>query len=75
MISLLILFGVLGGIGALSIVVLLRRGGGRADTVEGMLQEQEALRRAKADRVSFGLGAHNSLPTASDGYVRRNGRR
>ncbi|MFH8840533.1 hypothetical protein [Streptomyces sp. NPDC017868] len=75
MISLLILFGVLGGIGALLTVTLLRRGGGRTDTVEGVLREQEAVRQAEADRVSFGLGAHNSLPTVSDGYIRRNGRR
>ncbi|WP_369147836.1 hypothetical protein [Streptomyces sp. R44] len=75
MFSLLILFGVLGGIGALLIVTLLRRGGGRADTVEGLLQEQEALRRARTDRVSFNsFAAHNSVPTASDTYVRRNGR-
>ncbi|MFI8770269.1 hypothetical protein ACIGN6_35900 [Streptomyces sp. NPDC053792] len=74
MIALLVLFGVLGGIGVLLTVTLLRRGGGRADTVDGIRQEQEALRQAKTDRVSFGLGAHNSPPTASDNYVRRNGR-
>ncbi|MER7949632.1 hypothetical protein ABTY59_19800 [Streptomyces sp. NPDC096079] len=73
--SLLILFGVLGGIGALLIVTLLRRGGGRPDTVDGVLQEQQALRQAKADRVSFNsFAAHNTMPTSSDTYVRRDGR-
>ncbi|MFI1658088.1 hypothetical protein ACH4ZU_24715 [Streptomyces sp. NPDC020472] len=72
--ALLILFAVLGGIGALLILTLLRRGGDRTDTVDGVLQEQRALRQAKADRVSFGLGAHNSLPTASDSYIHRKGR-
>ncbi|MFF8381832.1 hypothetical protein ACF07V_37725 [Streptomyces sp. NPDC015661] len=75
MTALMILFGVLGAIGVLLTVTLLRRGGRRTDTVEGLLQEQESLRQAEADRVSFGLGAHNSLPTASDGYIRRSGRR
>ncbi|MER5202043.1 hypothetical protein [Streptomyces sp. NPDC002825] len=74
MVSLVVLFGVLGGIGTLLTVTLLRRGGGRVDTVEGLLQEQEAVRRAKADRVSFGLGSHNLPPTASDSYVRGSGR-
>ncbi|MFB7447764.1 hypothetical protein [Streptomyces sp. NPDC056194] len=74
MTALLILFGVLAGVGVLLTVILLRRGSSRADTVDGILQEQQALRQAKADRVSFGLGAHNSLPTTSDTYVRRNGR-
>ncbi|WP_030694251.1 hypothetical protein [Streptomyces globisporus] len=74
MTALLILFAVLGGIGALLTVTLLRRGGGRTDTADGMLQEQRALRQAKADRVSFGLGAHNSPPTASDNYIHRKGR-
>ncbi|MFC9594082.1 hypothetical protein ACFTUC_30430 [Streptomyces sp. NPDC056944] len=75
MTSLLILFGVLGGIGALLIVTLLRRGGGGADTVDGVLQEQQALRQAQTDKVSFNsFAAHNSMPTASDTYVRRDGR-
>ncbi|WP_225800008.1 hypothetical protein [Streptomyces sp. NK15101] len=70
MTALLILFGVLGCVGALLTITLLRRGGGRADTVDGVLREQQALRQAQADRVSFGLGAHNSPPTASDNYIR-----
>jgi hypothetical protein len=75
MIALLILFGVLGGVGVLLTVTLLRRGRSRADTVEGLLQEQEALRQAKTDRVSFSAFAvHNSVPTTSDSYHRRNGR-
>ncbi|SEB91698.1 hypothetical protein [Streptomyces sp. TLI_105] len=74
MAALLILFAVLGGVGALLTIVLLRRGGGRTDTVDGILQEQQALHQAKADRVSFGLGAHNSLPTASDSHIHRKGR-
>ncbi|WP_314612721.1 hypothetical protein [Streptomyces stackebrandtii] len=53
----------------------MRRGGSRTETAEGLLQEQEALRQAHHDRVSFGAAAvHNSLPTASDAYTRRNGR-
>ncbi|MER5712976.1 hypothetical protein [Streptomyces sp. NPDC002122] len=75
MVGLLILFGVLGGVGALLTVTLMRRGGSRTETAEGLLQEQEALRQAHHDRVSFGTAAvHNSLPTASDAYNRRNGR-
>ncbi|MFE7549650.1 hypothetical protein [Streptomyces gardneri] len=75
MIAVLILFGVLGGVGALLTVTLLRRGSSRTETAEGILQEQEALRQAHHDRVSFGAGAvHNSVPTASDTYSRRSGR-
>ncbi|MFE2557078.1 hypothetical protein ACFXGT_13820 [Streptomyces sp. NPDC059352] len=75
MVALLILFGVLGGVGALLTVTLMRRGGSRTDTAEGLLQEQEALRQAHHDRVSFGAAAvHNSVPTASDTYSRRQGR-
>ncbi|MFJ5830793.1 hypothetical protein [Streptomyces sp. NPDC093089] len=72
MVALLIAFGVLGGIGVLLMVVLLRRGTGRTETADGLLVEQEALRRARHDRVSFGTTAvHNSTPTASDSYRRR----
>ncbi|MFI6422613.1 hypothetical protein ACIBG6_35105 [Streptomyces sp. NPDC050842] len=75
MIALLTLFGVLGGIGVLLTVTLMRRGSSRTDTAEGLLQEQQALRQAQHDRVSFGAAAvHNSVPTASDTYSRRNGR-
>lgn len=75
MVALLILFGVLGGVGALLTVTLMRRGGSRADTAEGLLVEQQALRQARHDRVSFGAAAvHNSVPTASDTYSRRDGR-
>ncbi|WP_086830334.1 hypothetical protein [Streptomyces sp. NRRL B-24572] len=73
MISLLILFGVLAAVGVSSTVTLLRRGGRRTDTVEGLLQEQEALRQAKTDRVSYGLGLHNTMPTASDSHIRHSG--
>ncbi|MFB6841839.1 hypothetical protein [Streptomyces sp. NPDC056361] len=72
MVALLIAFGVFGGIGVLLTVVLLRRGTGRTETAEGLLVEQEALRRAHHDRVSFGTTAvHNSTPMASDSYRRR----
>ncbi|MEX0167975.1 hypothetical protein [Streptomyces sp. LMG1-1-1.1] len=75
MVALLIAFGVLGGIGVLLTVVLLRRGTGRTETAEGLLLEQQALRQARHDRVSFGTTAvHNSTPTAGDSYVRRGGR-
>ncbi|WP_405859753.1 hypothetical protein OG361_34145 [Streptomyces sp. NBC_00090] len=75
MVALLILFGVLGGVGALLTVTLMRRGGSRTETAEGLLQEREALSRARHDRVSFGAAAvHNSVPTASDTYSRREGR-
>ncbi|WP_017240771.1 hypothetical protein [Streptomyces sp. SS] len=75
MVALLILFGVLGGAGALMTVTLMRRGTRRTETAEGLLVEQEALRRAAHDRVSFGAAAvHNSVPTASDTYSRREGR-
>ncbi|WP_328941265.1 hypothetical protein OG259_06150 [Streptomyces sp. NBC_00250] len=71
-----VLLGILGGAGILMVVTLVRRGGGRrTDTAEGMLLEQEALRRARHDRVSFGSAAvHNSVPTASDSYHRGSGR-
>ncbi|WP_406064561.1 hypothetical protein OG462_36675 [Streptomyces sp. NBC_01077] len=76
MIAVMILFGILGGAGALMVVTLVRRGRGRrTDTVEGLLLEQEALRQARHDRVSYGAAAvHNSVPTASDTYSRRSGR-
>ncbi|MFB7591663.1 hypothetical protein [Streptomyces sp. NPDC056169] len=75
MVAVIILFGVLGGIGALLTVTLIRRGSSRTETAEGLLQEQLALRQAQHDRVSFGAAAvHNSVPTASDTYSRRNGR-
>lgn len=75
MIALLTLFGILGGIGVLLTVTLMRRGSSRTESAEGLLQEQQALRQAQHDRVSFGAAAvHNSVPTASDTYSRRNGR-
>ncbi|MFC8175622.1 hypothetical protein ACFUJ0_20715 [Streptomyces sp. NPDC057242] len=76
MIALFMLFGVVVGAGALAFVVVHRRGGSRTDTAEGLLQEQEARRRARVDRVSFNSWAvHNSLPTISDAYHRRGGNR
>ncbi|MFE0650864.1 hypothetical protein ACFVZH_19980 [Streptomyces sp. NPDC059534] len=75
MTALLILFGVLVGFGALLITTLLRRGSSRTETADGLLQEQQALRQAHHDRVSFNAAAvHNSVPTASDTYSRRQGR-
>ncbi|MFF8835046.1 hypothetical protein [Streptomyces sp. NPDC015130] len=72
MTAVLILFGVLGGVGVLMTVTLMRRGSSRTETAEGMLAEQEALRQAQHDRASFGSSAvHNSVPTASDTYSRR----
>ncbi|MFJ3781977.1 hypothetical protein [Streptomyces sp. NPDC090093] len=42
------------------------------DPVEGLRQEEEALRHAKTDRVSFNSrSVHNYLPTSSDAYHRR----
>ncbi|MEU5217023.1 hypothetical protein AB0G79_12620 [Streptomyces sp. NPDC020807] len=75
MTAVLIFFGLLAGIGVLLTVTLVRRGGSRTETVEGLLQEQAAARQAHDDRVSFGLGAHNSLPTASDAHIRGDRRR
>ncbi|WP_432087881.1 hypothetical protein [Streptomyces sp. bgisy095] len=76
MIALLILFGVIIGVGALAFTVVHRRGGSRTDTVEGLLQEQEARRQAQIDRVSFNSrSVHNSLPTTSDAHHRRGGNR
>ncbi|MGW6390468.1 hypothetical protein ACWFR1_08160 [Streptomyces sp. NPDC055103] len=76
MVAVLILFGVLGGIGVLLTFTLMRRGGSRTETVEGLLMEEQALRQARKDRVSFGTDAvMNSQLTASDTYTRREGRR
>ncbi|MFC8583922.1 hypothetical protein ACFUGD_05075 [Streptomyces sp. NPDC057217] len=76
MTALLILFGVIIGAGALAFTVVLRRGGGGVDPVEGLRQEEEALRQAKTDRVSFNSwSVHNYLPTSSDAYHRRGGNR
>ncbi|KOX19849.1 MULTISPECIES: hypothetical protein [unclassified Streptomyces] len=76
MTALLVLFGVIIGAGALAFTVVHRRGGGRADPVEGLLQEEEALRRARTDRVSFNSwSVHNYLPTSSDAYHRRSDNR
>ncbi|MFE5730047.1 hypothetical protein ACFQ7A_03915 [Streptomyces sp. NPDC056528] len=76
MTALLILFGVIIGAGALAFIAVHRRGGGRPDTVEGLLQEEEARRQAQADRISFNArSVHNSMPTSSDAYHRRNGNR
>ncbi|MFJ4872932.1 hypothetical protein [Streptomyces sp. NPDC088757] len=72
MTALLILFGVVIGAGVLAFIVVHRRGAGRTDTVEGLLQEQEARRRAQTDRISFNArSVHNSMPTSSDAYHRR----
>ncbi|GGR47467.1 hypothetical protein GCM10010497_58530 [Streptomyces cinereoruber] len=74
MTALLTLFGVIFGIGALSYVVVRRRGRSRTETAEGLLQEQQARLQAHQDRVSYNSWAvHNYLPTASDSYGRRNG--
>ncbi|MFF1506867.1 hypothetical protein [Streptomyces sp. NPDC058326] len=76
MVALLILFGVLGGAGTLMGVTLMRRGRRRTETAEGLLLEQEALRQARNDRVSFStIAVHNNPLTASDAYTRRHGRR
>ncbi|WP_030220302.1 hypothetical protein [Streptomyces bikiniensis] len=76
MTALLILFGVIVGLGVLAFVVVHRRNAGRTETIEGLLQEQEALRQARTDRVSFNsLSVHNSPPTGSDAHHRRGGNR
>ncbi|MFD3531222.1 hypothetical protein [Streptomyces sp. NPDC058664] len=76
MVALLVLFGVLGGAGALMAVTLVRRGRSRTDTAEGLLLEQQALLQARNDRVSFStIAVHNNPLTASDAYPRRDGRR
>ncbi|MEV8588886.1 hypothetical protein [Streptomyces sp. NPDC051180] len=75
MTALLILFAILAGSGALLLLTLLRRGSSRTETAEGLRHEELARRQAQHDRVSFGAAAvHNSVPTASDTYSRRQGR-
>ncbi|KQX50706.1 MULTISPECIES: hypothetical protein [unclassified Streptomyces] len=72
MVSVMVLFGIFGALGVLMIVTLLRRNGARTESAEGLLLEQQAARQAQQDRVSFGAAAvHNSMPTASDTYSRR----
>ncbi|PVC77643.1 hypothetical protein [Streptomyces sp. CS081A] len=76
MTALLILFGVIIGLGVLAFVAVHRRGASRTETVEGLLQEQEALRQAQTDRVSFNSrGVHNTPLTGSYVHHRRGGNR
>ncbi|MFB7511932.1 MULTISPECIES: hypothetical protein [unclassified Streptomyces] len=75
MTAVLMFFGLLAGIGVLLTVTLMRRGNSRTETAEGLLKEQQAAQQAHDDHVSFGLGVHNSLPTASDVHIRGDRRR
>ncbi|MEU9857625.1 hypothetical protein [Streptomyces sp. NPDC047974] len=70
--SLWVLFGVLGGLVALLTVVLVRRGGSRTDTAEGLLIEERARIQAAHDRVSYhSRSVHNAPPNQSDSHQRR----
>ncbi|MFE0640966.1 hypothetical protein ACFW2Y_04995 [Streptomyces sp. NPDC058877] len=72
--AVLILFGLLGGVGLLLVILLMRRSGGRTDSADGLRIEHEARRQARTDRVSYdAFAVHNAMPTASDGYQRRRG--
>ncbi|MFF0223914.1 hypothetical protein [Streptomyces sp. NPDC004629] len=72
MTSVLVLFGVLGALVVLLVVVLLRRNSGRTETADGLLIEREARLQAEMDRVSFNArSVDNAAPTSSDVYHRR----
>ncbi|MER7515457.1 hypothetical protein [Streptomyces sp. NPDC126499] len=75
MTAVLILFGSLGGIGLLLVILVLRRSSSRTESADGLRIEHEARRQAQLDRVSYNARAvHNSLPTAGDSYQRRHRR-
>ncbi|MFF6788460.1 hypothetical protein ACFY9C_05225 [Streptomyces filamentosus] len=73
--AILTLFGSLGGIGLLLVILLLRRSRSRTESADGLRIEHEARRQAQMDRISYNARAvHNSVPTASDSYRQRHRR-
>ncbi|MFM9371534.1 hypothetical protein [Streptomyces sp. Da 82-17] len=74
--AILILFGSLGGIALLLLIlVLVRRSSGHTEETDGLRIEQEARRQAQMDRVSCNARAiHTSTPTASGIYQQRHRR-
>ncbi|WP_137988741.1 hypothetical protein [Streptomyces vilmorinianum] len=73
--AILILFGSLGGIGLLLVILLLRRSSSRTGTVDGLRIEHEARRQAQIDRISYNArSVHNSMPTSSDSHQQRHRR-
>ncbi|MFE5791868.1 hypothetical protein ACFQ8C_04735 [Streptomyces sp. NPDC056503] len=67
-----LLFGVLGSVVVLLIVVLLRRGRSGTENAEGLRIEEQARLQASQDRVSYNAFAvHNAPPNQSDAYRRR----
>ncbi|MFF2776021.1 hypothetical protein ACFVU3_14035 [Streptomyces sp. NPDC058052] len=73
--AILMLFGSLGGLVVLLVILLLRRTRNPTESAEGLRIEQEARRQAQMDRVSYNARAvHNSMPTAGDSYQKRHHR-
>ncbi|MFD7444758.1 hypothetical protein [Streptomyces sp. NPDC059909] len=71
MAALLTLFGGLGALVALLVIVLLKRGGTRTENADGLLIEHEARHLAHHHRTSYNaLAVHNSPPTMSDSQRR-----
>ncbi|MFD8009369.1 hypothetical protein [Streptomyces sp. NPDC058955] len=66
------LFGGLGGLIVVLLVVLLRRGRSGTENAEGLRIEEQARIQASQDRVSYNSWAmHNAPPNQSDAYRRR----
>ncbi|MEV5442136.1 hypothetical protein AB0N23_06250 [Streptomyces sp. NPDC052644] len=73
--AILILFGSLGGICLLLVILVLHRSRSRTESADGLLIEHEARRQAQMDRVSYNSHAvHNSMLTASDSHQQRHRR-
>ncbi|MFD5481252.1 hypothetical protein [Streptomyces hawaiiensis] len=68
MIELGILFGLLLMTALALIFVLLRRRNGKTENADGLLIEQARRIQAQNDRVTYGPGSKNSLPTMRDPY-------
>ncbi|MFJ5711346.1 hypothetical protein [Streptomyces sp. NPDC093105] len=67
-----ILFGVLGGLVVVLVVVLTRRGRSTTEHAEGLRIEERARLQASQDRVSYNAWAvHNAPPNQTDAYRRR----